>query len=73
VLLSVLIWLSASTGIRLEIADREAPALRIVIPGRPASDPGILVIFPEHVTARRHGEIEATHLYLYSSDRLHPL
>jgi len=73
VLLSVLIWLSASTGIRVEIADREAPALRIAIPGRPASDPGILVIFPEHVTARWHGESEARHLYLYRSDGLHPL
>jgi len=73
VLLSVLIWLSASTGIRVEIADREAPALRIAIAGRPASDPGILVIFPEHVTARRHGEAEARHLYLYRSEGLHPL
>ena len=45
----------------------ERPLLRIVLPGHPVSDRAIEVLFPEHVTARRHGASEPTHLYLVSS------
>jgi len=53
-------------GIRLQRVEEDAsPALRIVLPGQPASDHGILVLFPEHVTAREHGKPNPEHLYLY--------
>lgn len=55
-----------TTGIRLQrVEDDTSPALRITLPGQPASDPGILVLFPEHVTAREHGKTDSAHLYLY--------
>jgi len=43
--------------------DNSSPTLRIVRPGQPESDRSILVLFPEHVTAVRHGESDARHLY----------
>jgi hypothetical protein len=45
------------------------PTLRIVLPGHPDSDHAIEVIFPEHVTARKRGNIEAEHLYLFQPGR----
>jgi hypothetical protein len=55
-----------TTRIRLQRVEEDtSPALRIVLPGQPASDPGILVLFPEHVTAREHGKTNSEHLYLY--------
>ncbi len=41
------------------------PTLRIVLPGHPESDRSIEVLFPEHVTARRHGSVNAEHLYRF--------
>jgi hypothetical protein len=38
------------------------PSLLVTLPGR--SDPSINVLFPEHVTALRHGSKEAEHLYM---------
>jgi hypothetical protein len=58
----------ATTGIRLQrVGEDASPELRIVLPGQPASDPGILVLFPEHVTAREHGKTDSKHLYLSQS------
>ena len=58
----------SATGIRLQRVEEEtSPALRIVLPGQPTSDPGILVLFPEHVTAREHGKTDSNHLYLSQS------
>jgi hypothetical protein len=45
------------------------PTLRIVLPGHPASDRAIEVLFPEHVTAVRHGATEGEHLYLFHPGR----
>jgi hypothetical protein len=45
------------------------PVLRIVLPGHPDTDDAIEVIFPEHVTARKQGRIEAEHLYLFRPGR----
>jgi hypothetical protein len=41
------------------------PTLRIVLPGHPDTDSAIEVIFPEHVTVRKHSSGEVTHLYLF--------
>src|SRR5437016_5359735 len=55
-----------TTGILLQRVEEDtSPALRIVLPGQPTSDPVILVLFPEHVTAREHGKTNSFHLYLY--------
>lgn len=55
-----------TTGIRVEVSQQDAlPALKILLPAQPASDPGIYVLFPEHVTARGHGKSDAVHLYIF--------
>ena len=55
-----------ASGIRLQVVQEDTlPALKIVLPGPPASDPGILVLFPEHVTAHERGKADSEHLYLF--------
>ena len=55
-----------STGLRMLVARENAePMLHIVLPGYPVSDRTIGVLFPEHVTAVRHGETAPRHLYLF--------
>jgi hypothetical protein len=49
----------------LVIAENTQPSLRIVLPGHATSDRSIEVLFPEHVTAVRHGRSAAEHLYLF--------
>jgi len=56
-----------ASGLRLLVADRNNPVLAIILPGSPDSDRSIKVIFPEHVTIRRHGSSEAEHLYLFGA------
>jgi len=64
---SPLVLSDPATGIHVEVSDQDAlPALKILLPGQPASDPGIRVLFPEHVTAREHGKSDAVHLYIFS-------
>lgn len=55
-----------SNGLRLLVDDENTQAtLRIILPGHPASDRAIEVLFPEHVTARKQGSADAEHLYLF--------
>jgi hypothetical protein len=55
-----------AAGLTLLVAEENAdPTLRVVLPGRPDSDRAIQVLFPEHVTVRRHGSTDAEHLYLF--------
>jgi hypothetical protein len=54
------------TGLRLLVTDENNPTLAIVLPGHQETDRSIEVIFPEHVTAKRHGNNEPEHLYLFS-------
>jgi len=72
---SPLVLTDASTGIHVEVSQQDTlPALKILLPGQPPSDPGIRVLFPEHVTAREHGKSEASHLYIFrpGSEDSHP-
>jgi hypothetical protein len=56
-----------TNGIRLQVVQEDTlPAIRVLLPGQPSSDPGILVLFPEHVTDRQHGRTDTEHLYLFS-------
>src|SRR5213593_365210 len=53
-------------GLRLLVAEENArPTLRIVLPRHPESDRSIEVVFPEHVTVRKHGSPSSEHLYLF--------
>lgn len=55
-----------TSGIRVQVVQEDTlPALKILLPGQPSSDPGILVLFPEHVTSSEHGKSDAEHLYLF--------
>jgi hypothetical protein len=55
-----------ANGLRLLIAGENAqPTLRIVLPGHVTSDRSLEVLFPEHVTAIKHGSSVAEHLYLF--------
>src|SRR5262245_52566854 len=55
-----------SDGMQLMVAEENTqPTLRIVLPGHPASDRAIEVIFPEHVTVRPRGSADGSQLYLW--------
>jgi len=58
--------LQSKSGLRLVIAEEDrAPAVSIVLPGRPDADRSIYILFPEHVTVRKPSETEGKHLYLF--------
>jgi hypothetical protein len=53
-------------GMQLRVAEENTqPTLRIVLPGHPASDRAIEVIFPEHVTIRPQGTAEGSQIYMF--------
>jgi hypothetical protein len=55
-------------GLRLLVAaDNSQPMLRIVLPGYALSDKSIEVLFPEHVTAVKHGSTASEQLYVFRS------
>ena len=55
-----------AAGMQLLVAEENTqPTLRIVLPGHPTTDRSIEVIFPEHVTVRKHGSTDADQLYLW--------
>lgn len=59
-----------ASGLRLLIASENTqPTLRIVLPDHSDYDHAIEVIFPEHVTARKQGNTEVEHLYLFQPGR----
>jgi hypothetical protein len=39
----------------------------VVLPGLPTSDSSIKILFPEHITAVRHGDADGQHLYLWEA------
>lgn len=59
-----------SAGLVLFVAaEHDLPALQIIVPHRSAPDTAIEVLFPEHVTARKHGYDAAEQLYLFRPGR----
>ncbi len=53
-------------GLRLSISEADTqPTLTIALPGEPSNPPAIRVLFPEHVTAKKKGNADAEHLYLF--------
>ena len=58
--------LTNSEGLRLSISETDTqPALTIALLGEPSNPPAIRVLFPEHVTAKKKGNTDAEHLYLF--------
>jgi len=47
------------------VKENTEPALRIILPGAQPSDSSVEILFPEHVTVRKHGHSEAEHLYIF--------
>jgi hypothetical protein len=59
-----------AAGLRLAVADEhDLPALRISVPRREKSDPGIFVLFPEHVTVREKDVKESRAVYFFNPGR----
>src|SRR5688500_20271066 len=55
-----------AAGLRLLVAtDHTSPVLRVVLPGRPASDRSIEILFPEHVTVVKQGQSSGEQLYMF--------
>src|SRR5713226_8645417 len=62
--------ITSASGIRLTVDEQnDLVALRVLLPGQSDSDPGIFVLFPEHVTAREHGNVDSQQLYLFRPGR----
>ena len=59
-----------ATGLRLVVDDQnDMAALRLHLPAETDTDPGIFVLFPEHVTVREHGKTDAERLYMFRPGR----
>jgi hypothetical protein len=57
--------LANSEGLRLSISETDTqPALTIALPAE-SNRPAIKILFPEHVTAKKNGNADAEHLYLF--------
>src|ERR671925_2181615 len=55
-----------AAGLRLLVATHHtSPVLRVILPGRPASDRSIEILFPEHVTVVKKGQGSAQQLYMF--------
>jgi hypothetical protein len=55
-----------SAGMQLRVVEENTqPTLRIVLPNHPTSDRAIEIIFPEHLTVRRHGNTDPILLYIF--------
>jgi len=55
----------STSGLQLRVATESSdPLLRVVLPGHDTADRSIEVLFPEHVTALRHGQA-AEQLYVF--------
>ena len=55
-----------ANGLQAIVVEENAqPTLRIVLPGKPTSDRSIEVLFPEHVTAVKHGNSASEQLYMF--------
>ena len=59
-----------AAGLQLIVAtEHTSPVLRVVLPGLPASDRSIEILFPEHVTVVKQGQPSGQQLYMYRPGR----
>jgi hypothetical protein len=63
---SALAGITNAEGLRLSIVEEDSdPALRVLLLSQSSSKAEMVVLFPEHVTAKKKGAAEAEHLYLF--------
>jgi hypothetical protein len=55
------------SGIEVSVVNKEFPLIKILLPGQPATERGIEVEFPEHVTGKNLQSRQVGHLYLVSN------
>jgi len=59
-----------ASGLTLQVADENAdPSLWLSVGDEASGQKAVFILFPEHVTVRRHGTNEAEHLYLWQVGR----
>jgi hypothetical protein len=62
--------ISNRDGVRMSVAQESTqPMLHILLPGHQEPDSEINIIFPEHVTVRKHGVTNSAQLYLWKPGR----
>ncbi len=70
---SVMAGITNAEGLRLSIVEEDSdPALRVLLPSQSSSKAEMVVLFPEHVTAKKRGAVEAEHLYLFRPGEQNP-
>jgi hypothetical protein len=70
---SVVAGITNAEGLRLSIVEEDFdPALRVLLPWQSSSKAEMVVLFPEHVTAKKKGAAEAEHLYLFRPGQQNP-
>jgi len=57
------------SGLQLIVVNKNFPLLKVLLPGQPASDRGIEIEFPEHVTGKNKQTNAVEHLYLVTSGK----
>ena len=58
--------IQASNGLRMEvISENTQPSLHMFLPDADGLNSPIEILFPEHVTVRKHGHHEPEHLYVF--------
>lgn len=57
-------------GVEMRIdTEGQDPALSVTVPDGPLDHRSFIILLPEHVTVRPHGQMEGQHLYIYGHDR----
>ena len=58
---------SNSKGVKVIVINKNFPLLKVLLPNQPATDRGIEIEFPEHVTGLNEKNNQSEHLYLVSN------
>ena len=62
--------MAQSPALKVIVIRKDLPLLKILLPGQPASDRGIEIEFPEHVTGLNKRTNQVEHLYLVTNRNL---
>src|SRR5215216_4281928 len=59
--------ISLPTGLKVIVVQKDFPLIKLLLPGQPASERGIEIEFPEHVTGLNGKTNKVEHLYLVTN------
>ena len=59
--------ISLPTGLKVMVVEKDFPLIKLLLPGQPASERGIEIEFPEHVTGLNEKNNKVEHLYLVTN------